>query len=88
VETNKRLLKEAEASGPTTCHCFAGLCATAVPVKLGACGDRVSQNRARCFTDNPPKKQFEKLVGAIGRKTLGVTARERLREAYFQTKSY
>jgi ligand-binding sensor protein len=36
VETNRRLMKEAEVNGPTTCHCFAGLCATAVPVKMGA----------------------------------------------------
>ena len=36
LETNRRLMQEAEVSGPTTCHCFAGLCATAVPIKMGA----------------------------------------------------
>lgn len=85
VETNKRLLKEAETSGPTTCHCFAGLCATAVPVKLGASVIGYLKT-GQVFYRQPSEEQFEKLVGAIGRKTLGVSARERLREAYFQTK--
>ena len=36
LETNRRLMQESEVSGPTTRHCFAGLCATAVPIKMGA----------------------------------------------------
>ena len=35
-ETNRRLMKKAKVEGPSTCSCFAGLCATAVPVKMGA----------------------------------------------------
>jgi ligand-binding sensor protein len=35
IDTNKRLLDEASVNGPSSCHCFAGLTASAVPVKMG-----------------------------------------------------
>jgi AraC-like DNA-binding protein/ligand-binding sensor protein len=85
VETNRRLLAEAEAQGPATCHCFAGLCATAVPVKLGATVIGYLKT-GQVFYRQPSEEQFERLISLIGRKTLGVSAREQLRAAYFQTK--
>ena len=36
IEVNHRLMSEAKVSGPTTCHCFAGMAASAVPVRNGA----------------------------------------------------
>src|SRR5690606_16121646 len=36
IETNRRLIIEASVQGPSTCRCFAGLTASAVPIRLGA----------------------------------------------------
>lgn len=85
IETNRRLMKEAEVNGPTTCHCFAGLCATAVPIKLGASVMGYLKT-GQVFSRLPDEEQFEDLLGAMGRKTLDKQARERLRTAYFQTR--
>ncbi len=85
VDTNRRLMKEAEVSGPTTCHCFAGLCATAVPVKMGASVIGFLKT-GQVFSRVPTEDQFEELMGAIGRKTLDKASRESLRTAYLQTR--
>jgi AraC-like DNA-binding protein/ligand-binding sensor protein len=85
VDTNRRLMKEAEINGPSTCHCFSGLCATAVPVKMGASVIGYLKT-GQVFSKVPSEEQFDKLLGAIGRKTLDKTSREKLKEAYFQTR--
>ena len=85
VETNRRLMKEAEVNGPTTCHCFSGLCATAVPVKMGASVIGYLKT-GQVFSQVPTEDQFESILGAIGRKTLDKQSRESLRVAYFQTR--
>lgn len=86
VETNRRLMKQAEATGPSTCHCFAGLCATAVPVKMGASVIGYLKT-GQVFSVLPTEEQFEKLLGAVGRKTLDKESRTQLRKAYFQTRA-
>ena len=78
-------MKEAEVNGPTTCHCFAGLCATAVPVKMGASVIGYLKT-GQVFSQTPSEEQFEKLLGAIGRKTLDKTSRDQLKQAYLQTR--
>lgn len=85
VETNRRLMKEAEVSGPSTCHCFAGLCATAVPVKMGASVIGFLKT-GQVFSQTPTEEQFDQILGAIGRKTLDKNAREQLKEAYLHTR--
>jgi AraC-like DNA-binding protein/ligand-binding sensor protein len=85
VETNRRLMKEAEVNGPTTCHCFAGLCATAVPIKMGAAVIGYLKT-GQVFSQTPSEETFENLLGAIGRKTLTKTARAQLKKAYMQTR--
>lgn len=85
VETNRRLMKEAEVAGPTTCHCFAGLCATAVPVKMGASVIGYLKT-GQVFSQTPTEEQFDQLMGAIGRKTLDKSAREQLKDAYLHTR--
>jgi AraC-like DNA-binding protein/ligand-binding sensor protein len=85
VETNRRLMKEAEVSGPTTCHCFAGLCATAVPVKMGASVIGYLKT-GQVFSQIPTTEQFDELLGALGCKTLNKAARETLKATYLQTR--
>lgn len=86
VETNRRLMRQAEVSGPSTCHCFAGLCATAVPVKMGASVIGYLKT-GQVFSVLPTEEQFEKLLGAVGRKTLDKDSRSNLKKAYFQTRA-
>lgn len=85
VETNRRLMKEAEVNGPSTCHCFASLCATAVPVKLGATVIGYLKT-GQVFSRLPTEEQFDKVLGAMGRKTVDKITRDTLKEAYFQTR--
>ncbi len=85
IETNRRLMKEAKATGPITCHCFAGLCATAVPVRMGASVIGFLKT-GQVFSLPPTEAKFERLLGVLGRKTLDKATRRQLREAYFQTK--
>src|ERR1035437_2864969 len=69
VDTNRHLMQEAETNGLTTCHCFAGLCATAIPVKMGASVIGYLKT-GQVFSKTPSEEHFKKLLGAIGRKTL------------------
>lgn len=85
VETNRNLMQEAEVNGPTTCHCFAGLCATALPVKMGATVIGYLKT-GQVFSKTPSERQFVKLLGAMGRKTMDKASREHLKNAYMQTR--
>lgn len=85
VETNRRLMKEAEVNGPSTCHCFAGLCATAVPVKMGASVIGYLKT-GQVFSRVPSEDQFDKLLGVMGRKTLDQQSRTKLKDAYMKTR--
>ncbi|MEO5712213.1 MAG: helix-turn-helix domain-containing protein [Luteolibacter sp.] len=85
LDTNRRLMQEAEVNGPTTCHCFAGLCATAVPVKLGAAVIGYMKT-GQVFSQTPNEEQFEQILGMIGRKTLNKESRDNLKSAYMHTR--
>ena len=86
LETNRRLMEEAEVNGPTTCHCFAGLCATAVPVKMGASVIGYLKT-GQVFNQVPTEAEFDDVLGAIGRKTMDPSAVNDLKEAYLQTRA-
>jgi AraC-like DNA-binding protein/ligand-binding sensor protein len=85
-ETNRRLMKEAEIKGPSTCSCFAGLCATAVPVKMGASVVGFLKT-GQVFTKVPSEGQFAAMLGSLGRKTLSAAAISQLKGAYLRTRS-
>ena len=79
-------MKDAEAAGPSTCHCFAGLSATAVPVKMGATVVAYLKT-GQVFHQMPDEARFNEVVGAIGRKTLDGPMLKQLRTAYFETQT-
>ena len=85
LDTNRRLMEEAEVHGPTTCHCFAGLCATAVPVKLGASVIGFLKT-GQVFSQTPTEDQFDGILNMIGRKTLDKKANAILKSAYLETR--
>ncbi len=69
---------------PHTVTCMAGLCDTAVPVRMS---DRLIGylQSGQFFKSKPDKKQFEKMLALADEWGLQVD-REKLREAYFATK--
>ncbi len=85
VDTNRRLMKEAEVKGPASCHCFAGLRATAVPVKLGASVIGYLKT-GQVFSQLPSEEQFDKILGVLGRKTLSQSQQNTLSKAYMHTR--
>lgn len=86
VETNRRLMHEAEVNGPTSCHCFAGLQSTAVPVKMGATIIGFLRT-GQVFSRVPSEGDFEDFLGKYGRKDLDKDTEGLMRETYFNTRT-
>ncbi len=85
IETNRRLMEVAVVDGPTTCHCFAGLAATAVPVHSG------SQligflKTGQVFTRVPPPGTFQQLSKTLLRHGLNEEDIRKLKAAYHETR--
>lgn len=86
VDTNRTLMSEAEATGPSSCHCFAGLTSTAVPIRMGATTIGFLRT-GQIFSRIPEESDFENLLGKIGRKQMDSESEKTLRDAYFQTRT-
>lgn len=86
LDTNRRLMHQAEVSGPASCKCFAGLCATAVPVRMGATIIGFLKT-GQVFGRPPSEEEFDSVLNSIGRRTLEPAQQKQLREAYFQTRA-
>lgn len=86
IDTNRRLLDEALVHGPSSCHCFAGLTASAVPIKVGPAVVGYLKT-GQVFSRPPDEGQFDRLLSTLGRKTLPADTVESLRVAYFQTRA-
>lgn len=86
VETNRRLMKEAEVAGPTSCHCFAGLSATAVPVKLGS-STFAFLKTGQVFQRVPREAEFESILDLLGRRSLQKEQADQLRHAWLHTRT-
>lgn len=86
IETNRRLMEEAAVNGPTTCHCFAGLAATAVPVRSGT---RLLGflKTGQVFNQVPPPRAFRQVSKTLARHGLSKEDVEKLAAAYQQTRS-
>ena len=72
--------------GPTTCHCFAGLVASAVPVRAGSSIIGYLKT-GQVFTRLPDEEQFGRVLQAIGRKVLDRKTEKLLHAAYYQTRT-
>ncbi len=86
VDVNKRLMEEADVAGPSTCHCFAGLYASAVPIKLGA-STIAYLKTGRVFSRPPDEKNFRDVLAVLGKKTITKEDAKLLHDAYFQTRA-
>jgi ligand-binding sensor protein len=85
IETNRRLMAEAAVHGPTTCQCFAGMSATAVPVQ--AEGELIGfLKTGQVFTRVPEPEDFERVRKVLSRASLDEEEIAALGAAYQQTR--
>ncbi len=86
IETNQRLLSKVEVEGPMTCGCFSGLCATAVPVRLGSTTLGFLKT-GQIFRQQPSEEDFERVVSRLIIDGFDEEMSQVLHDAYFQTKT-
>jgi AraC-like DNA-binding protein len=79
-------MEVAAVSGPTTCHCFAGLAATAVPVQVGKVTIGFLKT-GQVFQRVPTRGAFEAVGKTLTRYGLSKEDIAELREAYLQTQA-
>jgi len=85
IDVNRRLVSEATINGPTSCKCFSGMSASAVPVFCG--GSLIGMLRTgHVFHKVPEPGDFEKVAKTLARQGLTEKDTEKLRDAYFQTR--
>lgn len=86
IDTNRRLMASAAVSGPTSCHCFAGMAATAVPIRAG--GKLIGfLKTGQVFNRVPAPGAFGQVSKTLSRQGLSKEDVKRLEEAYLQTRS-
>lgn len=85
IDVNRRLIAEATIKGPSSCKCYSGMSASAVPVLCG--GDLIGMLRTgHVFHKVPEPGDFERVAKTLSRQGLTEKDVESLREAYFQTR--
>jgi AraC-like DNA-binding protein/ligand-binding sensor protein len=84
IETNHQLMEKAAVNGPTTCHCFAGMSATAVPVRSGSSLLGFLKT-GQVFNKVPTPASFQLVSKTLARQGLSKDDVEKLRVAYEQT---
>lgn len=86
IETNRKLLSRVEVEGPMTCGCFSGLCATAVPVRLGSTTLGFLKT-GQVFRQQPREEDFKNVVKKLIDDGFDKEKSQELHDAYFQTKT-
>jgi len=87
LETNQRLVKDVERiDGPQSCACFAGMVATAVPVKVGS-SIFAFLKTGQVFRRQPNEADFEEITSRLLRKGLSHGEIQRLKKAYYETRA-
>lgn len=87
-ETNRKLVEEAkQVDGPKTCGCFSGLCATAVPVKLGKIVLGFLKT-GQVFMRQPTEEDFLRVIKTLkSLRDISDKDETNLRAAYFETRT-
>jgi len=86
ISVNRRLMDEAKVNGPTTCHCFAGMSASAVPILAGS---RLIGflKTGQVFHSVPDEETFNAVAKTLTRQGLTESQAEEMRAAYLQTRA-
>ena len=86
ISTNRRLLEMVEVDGPMTCGCFSGLCATAVPVRLGSTTLGFLKT-GQVFRQQPTEEDFARVIKRLIDGGFDPKKSQILHDAYMQTKT-
>lgn len=86
LETNRKLIAMAEVDGPKTCGCFSGLCATAVPVRIGSTTLGFLKT-GQVFRKQPSDEDFLRVMDRLIENGIDPEKKDLLRVAYFQTQT-
>lgn len=86
ISVNQRLMSEAAITGPATCHCFAGMYASAVPIKAGSTLIGFLKT-GQVFHTVPDEATYDALARTLSRQGLTKSQAEELRAAYLQTRA-
>lgn len=87
LAVNKRLMEETtKTDRPTTCACFTGLCATAVPVKVGN-SIFAFLKTGQVFHRPPTEADFLEVSKRLQDNGLSSEEIQKLKKTYFETKS-
>lgn len=83
---NHKLKKQAEVAGPSSCGCFAGLCATAVPIRLGATTLGYIKT-GQVFKQLPTERDFDTVSQKLSDTGFSASELAGLKDAYFRTQT-
>ncbi|MGJ8725993.1 MAG: helix-turn-helix domain-containing protein [Roseibacillus sp.] len=83
---NHKLMAQAEVAGPSSCGCFAGLCATAVPIRIGATTIGFLKT-GQVFRQLPTEGKFDAVAKTLVADGIDESNLSPLKEAYFQTQT-
>ena len=87
VEANQALMTHAkEVEGPATCSCFVGMCATAVPVKVGSSVFAFLKT-GQVFQRVPTEQQYQEVADKLVSEGLSQGDIQKLKKAYFETQT-
>lgn len=86
IDINQRLMTEAEVHGPSTCHCFAGMAATAVPVLYNS-ELLAFLKTGQVFSSVPTPETFDQVFKVLSRQGISPSDMESLKSAYLQTRA-
>lgn len=86
VDVNQRLMEEAKVKGATSCHCFAGMSTTAVPIIHG--NQLIGfLKTGQVFNAVPSVSNFNAVARTLARQGMDKAEVAALRDAYLQTRS-
>jgi AraC-like DNA-binding protein/ligand-binding sensor protein len=86
IETNRKLMAAAAVNGPMSCNCFAGMAATAVPIRAGTHLIGFLKT-GQVFNRIPAPGAFNEVSKTLSRQGLNKEDVEKLRIAYELTRS-
>lgn len=84
IKVNRDLMHQSAIKGPTSCHCFAGLSATSIPVYAGTMVVGYVKT-GQVFQKTPTQEDFDSAMEELDPKKYSADHIATLKKAYFET---
>lgn len=86
ISINRKLMEDAKSKGPSSCGCFSGMSATAVPINLGS-NPVAFLKTGQVFQRTPEEADFTNTLNTLAENGFVPDDVETLKAAYFQTRT-